>query len=334
MKILVICNNSTFIKHIIDHLNENGHKVDLIKSHHSGTGKLRTQIINALKNKKYIPKMQKKFNNYDLIWCEWVQAAILSQSSKTKTPIILRIHDPFSPYLEKLKPEKFKLIITPSQTSKKWLDYHFKLNPNSEVPPIKIIGNALNPKYLKYVPNIFIEKRKRRYKICSVGNLNSRKRMIDLIELIKHARKQLKTNYQLTIIGRGLDQPYIQQLAYKYDWLIYSDWIHDLKEFYKDQDFFIANSYYESFGVSMVDAITQGCAPLEYSELIEQSVLNHSRYYYNSISDFLNKLNYYNEQKLENIEKGLKTLRKFILGKYHIDKISNEILIEFGKLIK
>lgn len=193
---------------------------------------------------------------YDIIFCDWYHKFATLMSHVSSKPIFIRLHrseidEPFN--IQKANFQNIKGIITVSQQYKNNL-----MQLIGDKTKIHVIYNGVDPEKFSFNPKI-----NRPLKICSLGNLNSRKRTFDLIV----NNPQLK----LDIGGQGEGKRILEQTIKKFTLKAKLHNYVDLPKFYHEHDIFIHNSMDEGCCVSLLEAMSCGLIPLcfEYPGIIE-----------------------------------------------------------------
>jgi glycosyltransferase involved in cell wall biosynthesis len=128
---------------------------------------------------------------------------------------------------------------------------------------IKVIFNPLidrkeNPKFSKYQKDMLIEwKSENSFKLITVGNLKKQKNHIFMIELLK----ELPENFKLLIVGSGplknLLNLKIKEFGIE-NRVFLTGSIDNPAKLISEADLYISTSISESFGMSILEALSQG----------------------------------------------------------------------------
>ena len=279
LRIMVICTNLTFLSSILNEWKVNNVRFKLFQPKaypRTYFGILFAIFINFFLN---IYIFLSSFR-YDVIYCEWDYDARRAIRLRTGKPIFVRIHSPFSRHIKKMKLSEINRLITVSATAQ---------NDTKTLFPSLIIPNCISDKYLE----LNQARNYKRNRICSVGRLKSYKRTIDSFIAVEQLRKILKVDFKFTLVAQADDlkeEAIVEKKAKENEWFTYIKWVDDLKLFYQEQDYFLCHSYYESFGVALVEAMAQGVIPLQFDFAIKHGVLPSDEYYYSNFDDLKDKI--------------------------------------------
>ena len=111
------------------------------------------------------------------------------------------------------------------------------------------------------------------YEIISVGGGIRRKNNLDICKAIAQIRNKLDKPIRFTIIGNaGIDK----EAMLKYDFVDYIDHLEHkcVLEKFKTSSLYIQNSYFETFGLCVVEALSMGCNLLVSQNVGALSILN------------------------------------------------------------
>lgn len=180
---------------------------------------------------------------------------------------------------------KSKVICTVSQTVKTEIINRFKV----EHDKIAVIYNGLSKVFLNNDSQAIVDRLPKRYILC-VASLNPRKNIKNLIE----AFNQLEdSTIELYIVGAGGGAFKNQQLM-KSDKINYYQNVTDLelKQLYANAQLFVLPSYYEGFGIPIIEALSQG-TPVAVSDIsVFREICGEYATYFNpmDVSDIASKI--------------------------------------------
>lgn len=152
------------------------------------------------------------------------------------------------------------LVITFSENTKSEISHYFKISPE------KIL---ITPQASKFTESAILENQQINYDFSKpyflfVSTLEPRKNIINLIKAFNHLKKQQKIPHKLVLIGQKgwsyqgileaiFTSPYAEEIHHL-DYL--SDQLVAL--FYSKAEVFVYPSYYEGFGLPVLEAMTLG----------------------------------------------------------------------------
>ena len=281
----------------LDWVNNYPFKTKIISSNNNGLIK---RGINLLTFNHKI-KLFSKF--YDIIFCEFFNRWASRASHASSKPIFIRlhraeIHDPT--YIKNANLDNIASIIAVSDHYKALIDEYF----NNEVP-INVIRNAVDIEKFN-----FNEKINAPLKICTLSNLIPRKRIFDLIVN--------NPELEINIGGKGIEQITLERTISRLNLKAKLHGFAELPWFYHQHDIFIMNSSDESFGVSLIEAMSCGLIPLCYAwEGIEEILPSENIYYnYDELKDKISSLSNMPHEKILSIKKNMRVL---VEKKYNVE---------------
>jgi len=240
------------------------------------------QIIIDGKKKKFLsflwkkfkyPKIEKIIGEVDLLF--YPNFTILPSDCSN---IIIVIHDlsylKFPQYVENknllfLKKEvphalkKAKQIVADSEATKKEIIKNFKISPEK----ILVIYGAISNKFYKKCGSKDIKKNKEKYKIrhnylLFVGTLEPRKNIIRLLEAYQDLSRSIRNKYQLVLAGsEGWQDKHIikkiKEVSDSNNRVIVPGYVpeEDLPALYSGAYLFLYPSFYEGFGMPILEAM-------------------------------------------------------------------------------
>lgn len=207
-------------------------------------------------------------------------------------------------------------IIVPSKNTKKDLIKFYKINPNK----IKVVHHGVldrNQKIKIKDKNIF--------NILFIGRIEKRKNIINLIKafnLFKKKQKLSSKNYILTMIGKagfGFEEVKmeIKKSQFKKN-IILKDYVSGLEKerLYKQADLFVFLSFYEGFGLPVLEAMSYGIPVIcshtsSLPEIVGNAALTVNPNNIEEISKAFDKISTDDNLKNTMITKGFNNLKRF-----------------------
>src|SRR3989344_565690 len=171
---------------------------------------------------------------------------------------------------------------------------------------------------------------KKEKKILIVSRLFENKGVQDIIEALSdnELREELeKEDWKVTIVGDGPYGSYLKSLAKQKnlnDIVTFKGWLNnnskEIKELYGRSKIFISARYFESFGLTLLEAISAGCYSLVSNIEGYREILRDNRYFFETknIDDLKSKI------KILINEKNIKKIR--ISNQFHWSIIINKYL--------
>lgn len=210
-------------------------------------------------------------------------------------------------------------IIVPSESTKKDLVKFYGVD-NSK---INIIYHGVDSS--KYQAASIKRQDKKSFDILFVGRLEKRKNLVSLIKAFKLFKKSYKlqsTSYRLILVGKkgfGFEEikKTIQRSSFKKD-IILKDYISESEkdELYKNADLFVLPSFYEGFGLPILEAMNYGVPVIcsntsSLPEVAGDAALLINPNNIQEITEAMNKV--FNDDSLRNkmIEKGFENVKRF-----------------------
>ncbi len=229
-------------------------------------------------------------------------------------------------------------IIVPSENTKKDLIKFYKTKPDK----IKVIAHGIGipllggargwvRRTLKSTPNFSSRKDgaqqegNNNFNILFIGRLEKRKNLMNLIKafnLFKKTYNLQPTTYNLILAGKkgfGFDEikKAIEVSPYKKD-IVLKDYIseEEKSELYKNADLFILPSFYEGFGLPVLEAMSYGvpviCSAVSsLPEVVGNAALLVDPNDPKAIAEAMNKVFSDNDLRERMIEKGFKNVKRF-----------------------
>lgn len=124
----------------------------------------------------------------------------------------------------------------------------------------EVISNGIDKFWLN---NLYLDK-KHNNQIKSLFFMGTLDKNKNIIYLIKETIKLYENGYKFNLIiaGKGKYQKLVEKYEKKYSFIKYVGYITDkekLKQLYRETDYFVLPSKYETFGLVYAEALSQGC---------------------------------------------------------------------------
>lgn len=289
-----------------------------------------------LTKNQYIKKIARKIlmfssrifsSTYDIYW----QPSFIPNDGIKAKKIVTSVHD-FSFILHKeYHPEerieyfekyflkniiKCDMIITGSEFSKKEILNRLSFTTNQ----VKVIYHGVNHNLFKVLNNISVDFKLPKKFIFSVGSIEPRKNLVGLLKAYNHLNKEFKKEYKLVLAGfKGWENKEIMELIEQSKENIhYLGFISDdeLAKVYNLASCFVFPSFYEGFGLPVLEAMACG-APVVCSNTTSLPEVGGDAVIYcnpHDIYDIKEKMKMVlNDKNIQQkmIEKGLKRVKQF-----------------------
>ena len=232
---------------------------------------------------------------------------------------------------EKFRISNSHLLIAVSERVKNEL-----IQEGADVEKIRVIPNTVNPK--RFHPNPLVKSEMQKelfgndnyFVLLSIGRLSPLKGFqttLKALDLLKGGER----NIRFIIIGKGYYKGTLKKIAKKLnlkDSIIFKDFIpnHELYKYYNTADVTIISSFYESFGLTALEALACGC-PVVSSDVgdIKDICQNSAKIF--KPGDY-KKLAYYIELFLENkkVREDMSKRGLEIVKRYQPEKIYTKLL--------
>ena len=178
------------------------------------------------------------------------------------------ISDEFHQFLESVLVKFSCKVIVPSLFTKMVLVQIYSIDPDDIiVNPLGVrLLNIKKPEVNK--PSIFNKEKeyKNGINILSVTRFTEQKGLHYIVDVID-ALKSKGINFEYTIIGKGPKEKDFYSLASKSSVLSHIhhiDFTKDVFRFYKMSDIYLSTSLYETFGLSILEAMAYKCVPVAF----------------------------------------------------------------------
>ncbi|MFB0522644.1 MAG: glycosyltransferase family 4 protein [Candidatus Bathyarchaeia archaeon] len=211
---------------------------------------------------------------YDIVFCDWFNEFASTMSRVSSKRIFVRLHryEAHNPvHLKTAKLRNIKAVITVSNFYKSIVEEILL----DEVP-VYVVPNGVDTERFRFSQHINTP-----LKICTVSNLVPRKRIFDLIVN--------NPSLEINIGGKGEEKLVLEDAIRRFNLKAKLSGFVKLPEFYHQHDIFIMNSSDESFGVSLVEAMSCGLIPLCFAWHGVEEILP-KEYIYHSYEEMQEKL--------------------------------------------
>lgn len=281
-------------------------------------------------------------------WFEWAVEHLVSASNYSKCcKMITRMHsfEAFTDFPAQVNWNNIDRLIIPNISVFEVNEFYKgfvvdklaqegKVADINEIPPhipnniISVIANPVDVS--KFT---FAKKHDYKKKICFVGHINFKKNFEYALNLF-HELKLVDSEFTLHIAG-DFQEPrhalyldkFLKNNKYQLNKDIYMyGWISNVHEFYQDMDFIISSSLYESFHLSIMEAMSVGVIPLIYSWHGAEYIYP-KEFIFNDVSSFIKLIS-----AVQN-DKNFDGIRKLLSG--HVKKnFSYEVVLpQFKSLL-
>jgi len=237
-------------------------RIAFFATHDSFLGDIQDHLKprNTLKSFQSGPlsEMRETLQWCDIAWFDWCDDLLIQATTHLpKTcPIICRLHsyEAFTDMPDKVDWNKVDLVIFVNGSVESMLKPRLPASVETVVIP-----NAVDTERFR------LQKTTYGKKIASVGYINYKKNP-QLLLYIMAELKQWDPEFELHIAGQHQDsriELYLNDMSRKLGIDIhYHGWIEDMPAFYKEMDFVISTSLFESFHLSIAEGMACGLIPL------------------------------------------------------------------------
>ncbi|TET26250.1 MAG: glycosyltransferase [Candidatus Bathyarchaeum sp.] len=306
MKMLVVASNT----HFLDWIKEFPYDVNVFKIHLYMSRVRKAFFYATLK-----PKLKILSWKYDIIFCDFFDEFANIMSKVSSKPIYVRLHrtEAYNPtFLKTANFENIKTIITVSKYYKKIVRELV-----GDKVPIHVVPNGVDTEKFSYNPHVH-----RPLKICTVSNLTHRKRIFDLIVN--------NPDSKIDIGGKGEERRILEDAINRFNLKAkLCGWV-ELPEFYHQHDIFIMNSSDESFGVSMVEAMSCGLIPLCFAWHGVEEILP-PEYIYHNYQEMREKVSKIQEMSKTEISQIKRKMRSIVESKFSLEQQAKNFISIFNK---
>tara|TARA_B110000879_G_C11151668_1_gene504927 strand:+ start:210 stop:1352 length:1143 start_codon:yes stop_codon:yes gene_type:complete len=144
-------------------------------------------------------------------------------------------------------------------------NFYFKKIENELSNKIKVIPNGIDDYWLK---NVTSPRSENKLRFLFIGKFDKNKNVLNLIKALNFLREK-HDDIELNLVGgSGSNHKKILTLITKNSWITYHGKINDkqkMKNIFKQNDFFLMPSKFETFGLVYIEALSQGL-PILYTE--------------------------------------------------------------------
>ncbi len=184
-----------------------------------------------------------------VIWCEWLRNTSIDASFyECKAKKILRIHayEAFSELIYYTVFSKFDTVIFIAQHIKDFVESKVGKIPNAVVIPVGVSTNGYNPV------------REKNNKIAYAGQISRKKGVGELFLIARELPE-----YEFHVAGKFVDEDVAEFFKQKKpDNVTIEPYSYDIKEWLKDKSYIINCSLREGNPITVLEAMSVGCAPL------------------------------------------------------------------------
>ena len=285
MKTLIVADNKNFL----DWSGKYPFKTKIISPNYKGTIGKGINLLSFDFNIKLFSRL------YDIVFCEFFNRWASRASHASSKPVFIRLHrgEIYDPtHLKTARLDNIATIIAVSEHYKNLIDEYF----NYEVP-VTVIPNAIDTEKFS-----FNEKINDPLKICTLSMLVPRKRLFDLIV----NNPELGIN----IGGKGIEKITLERAVRRLNLKAKLYGFVELPLFLQQHDIFIQNSSDESFGVSMIEAMSCGLIPFCYAwEGIEEILPPEHIYHdYDELKEKMMRVNDMSSKQILGIKKNMRAI--------------------------
>ncbi len=224
--------------------------------------------------------------------------------------------------------KKYEKIIALTKGEKIWILKRFKIRKSK----VEIIPNGISKHYLKrHNPNLFMNKfgvNKEKFLIISVGRVHKSKGFQDLLKAIHILPNKIKENIVAYIIGPDagfLGRLKILRRIYGLtDKVFFTGKVSEKVKLsaYEACDLFILPSYWEGFGITLLEAMAKDKPVMARNTGGQKWVVPEKQFLFNSVVDLARKIKLFYEGKLR---KSL-NYKEIVKEKYVWDKIVDKLI--------
>lgn len=293
MKTLILADNTYFLDWVYNY----PFKTKIINSTKSGSIEKGVNLLT------FSHKIRLLSYLHDIVFCEFFTKWASKASHASSKPIFIRlhryeIHDPTD--IKTADLDNIASIIAVSKYYKELIEEYFK----GDVP-VTVIPNAIDTSKFS-----FSEKTNTPLKLCTLSSLTPRKRVFDLITN--------NPKLEINIGGRGIEQTILERTISRLNLKAQLHGFVELPQFYHQHDVFIQNSSDESFGVSLIEAMSCGLIPLCYAwggieEILPKYHIYHN---YDELKEKISSLSNMSPKEILRVKKDMRVL---VERKYNVE---------------
>ncbi|MFQ5498435.1 MAG: glycosyltransferase [Candidatus Zixiibacteriota bacterium] len=220
------------------------------------------------------PQIEDLMKWADIAWFEWCDQLLIEATRLKKScPIVCRLHsyEAFTDMPSKVDWSKVDRLVFVNESVRQIF-----LQQVQPALPMTIIHNGVDTDRF-----VIPEQKKYGSKIASVGYINYKKNPTLLLYCFKKIH-EFDPGATLHIAGTHQDiriELYFQHFLNQYNLPVHFDgWVEDMPKWYRDKDFVISTSLFESFHYSIAEGMASGLMPMVHnwfgaSNLYPQEVL-------------------------------------------------------------
>ena len=238
------------------------------------------------------------------------------------------VSDEFQQLLESLLIKHSCKVVVPSLFTKRVLIQVYSINPEDIfVIPLGVrfkkvseLGVNENPKR---------EKDKNTINILSVMRFTEQKGLIYVIDVLNELKKR-KINFAYNIVGKGLRENDFNSLVSKFSLsphIRHTKFTKNIFSFYKMSDIYLSVSSYETFGLSVLEAMAYECVPMAFNVgALNELIQNNNSGFLVEVNDTERLVEYIeclslNPNKLYEMKKSAANYAKNFSWKVHVNKL-------------
>lgn len=299
----------------------------------------------------FFPSVFKEVRNYQLVHVHAYRHPHNFAPFFTDSPCIITPHYPvypfsslkrkifttiFDAFFGKIVFSRYKKIIALTEGEKIWLTKKFGI----KVSKIEVIPNGISKEYLrKHNGDTFRKKigiSEAEFLILSVGRIHFSKGFQDLIKAFSMLPEKIKKQSKLVIVGP--DAGYLSTLKSLVNELklnekvIFTGKISERLKLsaYEACDLFVLPSYWEGFGIVLLEAMAKNKPVMARSSGGQKWVVPEKRFLFNSIADLAKKIEMFFEGRL----KKTFNYKDIVREKYLWDKIVDRLEKIYQEVLK
>ncbi|WP_228288221.1 sulfatase-like hydrolase/transferase [Thermosipho ferrireducens] len=203
----------------------------------------------------------------DIIWFEWANEVAIIGTNYPKIvgkSVFVRLHsyELFTTYPVKINWNNVNKIIFVAPHIKEIFERSFprileKVN-------WEVVYNGID------LDNVSFEKKEKGYDIAWVAHINHKKNPEMIIQIIKKLT-EVDERYKIHVAGDFQERRYELYLKHMVKRMrlernvIFYGWIDDMEEWWKDKNYLLSTSVFESFGFAIIEAMARGIKPVIHS---------------------------------------------------------------------
>lgn len=272
----------------------------------------------------------------NLCWFEWCLDHLVEASQFVKCgKYICRMHsyEAFTDKPARVNWNQIDRLIVPNKSVLDVLEMNKMFTANKMSPDTnpQMIPPFINPDIISVIPNSvntkkFVPKKDKQYskRIAWVGGINFKKGFDLALHIFNEIRKH-DSEFTLHVAGNFQEPRYKLYLDnfmrtnnYKPNVdIYYHGHIKNIDEFLQDMDFILSTSLYESFGLSITEAMSCGVIPLIYGWYGSHNIYPDDLIF-NNIDECIKIIKTYENSDMKDIRKNM---RKYVVDNFSDDRI-------------